>query len=160
MSPINRLQPVFVEAIPSVLRAGHLYISKRYRTAVHLCCCGCGLEVVTPLNPAKWRLTERGDTVSLYPSIGNWSFPCQSHYVITRNRVIESGSWSTERIEAERSRDRAAKLDYYNSKCEEVSKSSSSEPAHAAPVSFAKLPLEQDDSWWGRLRRRFWVGGR
>ncbi|MDH2348718.1 DUF6527 family protein [Bradyrhizobium sp. SSUT77] len=25
---------------------------------MHLCCCGCGREVVTPLAPAQWRLTS------------------------------------------------------------------------------------------------------
>ena len=160
MIRFHTLEPCFVVAIPQVLEPGVLYVSMEYGTVVHSCCCGCGREVITPLTPTDWHLSYDGEGISLWPSVGNWSFPCQSHYVITRNRVIESGSWSTERIEAERSRDRAAKLDYYNSKCEEVSKSSSSEPAHAAPVSFAKLPLEQDDSWWGRLRRRFWVGGR
>ncbi|MDH2356437.1 DUF6527 family protein [Bradyrhizobium sp. SSUT112] len=25
---------------------------------MHLCCCGCGREVVTPLTPAQWRLTS------------------------------------------------------------------------------------------------------
>ena len=32
-------------------------------TAPHFCCCGCGCEVVTPLNPAKWRLAEEGQFV-------------------------------------------------------------------------------------------------
>lgn len=31
--------------------------------------------MVTPLNPAKWGLTEVNGTVSLNPSVGNWSFP-------------------------------------------------------------------------------------
>src|SRR3546814_4876362 len=86
-----------VETIPTRLQAGELYISKRYRTSVHLCCCGCGLEVVAPLNPAKWQLTEyRDGSVSLFPSIGNWSFPCRSHYWIERSRVRWSHAMRSE----------------------------------------------------------------
>jgi hypothetical protein len=97
----------FVDFIPERLSEGYLYISKRYRTASHLCCCGCKLEVVTPLNPAKWRLTEHPDgTVSLTPSIGNWSFPCQSHYFVTRSRIEWAGAFSLREIAAVQSRDR------------------------------------------------------
>lgn len=38
----------FVEEIPEPLADGILYISIPFTTAVHKCCCGCGLEVVTP----------------------------------------------------------------------------------------------------------------
>src|SRR5215813_9009199 len=105
MSRQTHLQAEFVEFIPDRLEPGNLYISRQYSTAVHLCCCGCGLEVVTPLNPAKWRLMESKGSVSLYPSIGNWSFPCQSHYWITKGRVEWAGTLSPERIAAIRSRD-------------------------------------------------------
>jgi Family of unknown function (DUF6527) len=106
MSRVSRLQPNFVECIPERLGPGVLYISRRYSTAAHLCCCGCGLEVVTPLNRAKWRITERRGTVSLTPSIGNWSFPCKSHYWINGNRVRWAGVLSAEMIAAVRVRDR------------------------------------------------------
>ncbi|WP_353963011.1 DUF6527 family protein [Streptomyces sp. NBC_00365] len=39
--------------------------------------CGCGRKVVTPLAPQEWKLTLDGVSVSLHPSIGNWSFPLQ-----------------------------------------------------------------------------------
>jgi hypothetical protein len=88
----NALRPEFVKLIPDRMDEGVLYISRRYRTASHLCCCGCGLEVVTPLNPAKWALSEHPNRgVSLMPSIGNWGFPCKSHYYIINNRV----SWAS-----------------------------------------------------------------
>lgn len=160
MIRFHSLEPRFVVTIPQALEPGVLYVSMEYGTVVHSCCCGCGLEVITPLTPTDWKLSYDGEGISLWPSVGNWSFPCQSHYVITRNRAIESGRWSTERIEAERSRDSAAKHDYYDSKNEEVSESSSNEPTHAASVSSAKAPIEQYDSWWGRFRRRLGVGGR
>jgi len=106
MNRISCIQSKFVEFIPEHLEAGVLYVSRRYATASHLCCCGCGLEVVTPLNPAKWRLTERDGAVSLAPSIGNWSFPCKSHYWITGNHVRWAGAMSPEMIATVKARDR------------------------------------------------------
>ena len=55
---------------------GILYVSMEYATATHLCACGCGLTVVTPISPTDWQISYNGRTVSLYPSIGNRSFPC------------------------------------------------------------------------------------
>lgn len=98
--------PIFVEFIPERLDEGVLYISRRYSTASHACCCGCGLEVVTPLNRAKWRLCERGGAVSLTPSIGNWNFPCKSHYWVDRNRVVWAGRFSEAMIARARERDK------------------------------------------------------
>jgi len=98
----------FVDYIPEKLDDGVLYVSVRYATAAHLCCCGCGNEVTTPLSPAKWSVTFDGQTVSLDPSIGNWSFRCQSHYWIDHNRVVWAPRWSKERIAAGRAADKAA----------------------------------------------------
>jgi hypothetical protein len=89
---------VFVEFIPEQLEPGVLYVSRRYSTASHLCCCGCGLKVVTPLNPAKWRLIDRNGTISLHPSIGNWGFPCKSHYWIEGSSVRWAGAMSKSQI--------------------------------------------------------------
>jgi hypothetical protein len=98
----------FVESAPDNLRAGVLYISTKYASAIHKCCCGCGNEVVTPLSPVEWSLTFDGETVSLEPSIGNWDFPCRSHYWITRNKVTTSYPWSQKRIDTSRAKDQAA----------------------------------------------------
>ncbi len=106
MTRIEQIRPESVEFIPENLEPGILYVSRRYSTASHLCCCGCGMEVVTPLNPAKWGLTEVNGTVSLNPSVGNWSFPCKSHYWISSNRVQWAGAMSAERIAAVKARDR------------------------------------------------------
>ena len=106
MTRISQLTPKFVEYIPERPALGILYVSRRYATAVHLCCCGCGSEVVTPLNPAKWRLTEDSGTVSLHPSIGNWSLPCQSHYWITGSRVRWAAAMAPGIIAAVKARDR------------------------------------------------------
>lgn len=106
MSGTNLLTPSFVEFIPDELEEGVIYISRRYSTASHLCCCGCGREVVTPLNPAKWRFSEKDGKVSLTPSVGNWSFPCQSHYWINGNRVSWAPGMAPEVIAAVQARDR------------------------------------------------------
>jgi hypothetical protein len=89
----------FVEFIPEQLEEGVLYISIPYATAQHLCLCGCSYTVVTPLSLKRWRLTFDGETVSLWPSIGNWSFDCQSHYWIERNQVRWSRRFSQREIE-------------------------------------------------------------
>lgn len=82
------MRPEFVELAPSTLLPGVLYISERFKTAMHLCPCGCGEKVVTPLSPARWLLIRHGDTVSLHPSIGNWGYACHSHYFIRRNKIV------------------------------------------------------------------------
>lgn len=102
---LARIRHEFVEFVPEQLEAGVLYVSRRYRTASHLCCCGCGLEVVTPLNNAKWQASERGGKVWLSPSIGNWSFPCRSHYWIEGGRIRWDSLMSAEAIAAVRRRD-------------------------------------------------------
>jgi len=93
-----KLKHVFLDNIPDNLEDGILYISIKYATAIHKCCCGCGNQVVTPLSPVDWKLIFDGETVSLYPSIGNWNFTCQSHYWIQENEVIWSRKWSRREI--------------------------------------------------------------
>jgi len=96
-----------VVSFPPVMEDGVLYISEEYETAGHKCCCGCGEKVITPLNPAKWRLTKSPNgAVSLYPSVGNWKFACQSHYWIRENRVIAAGMMSKQKIAAVKERDK------------------------------------------------------
>jgi hypothetical protein len=83
----NSLKPKFVGFMPNELEEGILYISLEYCTASHLCACGCGSKVVTPLSKSYWTLHFDG-TVSLTPSIGNYEYRCKSHYYITSNQVI------------------------------------------------------------------------
>lgn len=106
------IKPVFVDIIPDRLEEGILYICERYNTAIHKCCCGCGEEVVTPLTPADWSVRKSGETVSLMPSIGNWSFVCKSHYYIHQNQVIWAAEFSKKQIERVRKRDKADKKAY------------------------------------------------
>jgi hypothetical protein len=99
----------FVEYIPGALEDRVVYVSIPFATSVHKCMCGCGKQVVTPLTPTDWKLTFDGDTISLDPSIGNWSFDCRSHYWITRDRVKWSYTWSRTEIERGRESDRLEK---------------------------------------------------
>jgi len=78
----------FVKSIPNELDDGKLYVSVEYGSVIHKCCCGCEEKVITPLSPKDWQLMFNGDSISLYPSIGNWNFPCQSHYWIRENRIV------------------------------------------------------------------------
>lgn len=105
MTRINSLEHKFVDHIPDILDDGVLYVSIPFATAVHRCCCGCGSEVVTPLDPTDWRMTFDGKSISLYPSIGNWSFDCQAHYCIHRNQVRWARRLSKDEIEEGRARD-------------------------------------------------------
>jgi hypothetical protein len=97
-------QPEFAEYIPSGVEPGILYVSLKYATAVHLCACGCGRKVVTPLSPVGWRLTFDG-TVSIHPSIGNWQYPCRSHYFIRSNQVVWARRLTPDQIKASQRRD-------------------------------------------------------
>src|SRR5690242_6339020 len=90
----------FVEFIPEELDESTLYVSMRFATLSHLCACGCKSKVVTPLKPTDWKLTFDGKTITLYPSIGNWSFPCRSHYWIKNSWVQWAENWSQERVES------------------------------------------------------------
>jgi Family of unknown function (DUF6527) len=114
MSRTDTLRPEFVEFIPAALEGGILYISRKYKTASHLCCCGCRNKVVTPLNPSGWKVVERGGEVSLHPSIGNWGFPCQSHYWIRGNRIDWAPKWSRREIREGRMNDRLAQQRYFD----------------------------------------------
>jgi hypothetical protein len=108
------IEPAFVEFIPTELEQGKLYISMLYATTMHLCACGCGCgnKVVLPLSPAEWQLYFDGESISLTPSIGNWQFPCRSHYWIKKNEVRWAGRWTDSQIAAGRQRDAKA-LDAY-----------------------------------------------
>lgn len=104
---IKTLVPEYVKHVPESLSEGVLYISEEFETAGHLCCCGCGEEVFTPLNKAQWTLSKnrQKDTVSLYPSIGNWKYACRSHYWIENNVVIDAGAMSQKTIDTVIKRD-------------------------------------------------------
>jgi hypothetical protein len=107
------LQHKFVEFLPDKLEAETLYVSIPYATAAHKCCCGCDRDVVTPISPTDWRLIFDGRTVSLEPSIGNWAFPCRSHYWIKQGKVVWAGAWSEQEVLEGKLRDKIAKVRYF-----------------------------------------------
>ena len=135
----------FVEFIPEVLEENVLYISIQYATASHKCCCGCGIEVVTPLSPTDWSLFFDGKTVSLEPSIGNWGFPCCSHYWISHNQVHWAGHWSQKKIEAGRKKDALRKKIYFDSKLS---------PVEAEEKEKSKTRKKGKTGIWQSIKRR------
>jgi hypothetical protein len=139
MKPRVQFTHKFVEFIPAEVEERTLYVSVEYATATHKCACGCGNKVVTPLTPKDWTLSYDGETVSLDPSIGNWSFPCQSHYWLRGDQAEWAPQWSKREIKAGREADRERTKEYYARKS----------PAPAAPVRPATR--------WERVRR-WWSG--
>lgn len=85
----RQFQPLFVDNVPASLKEEVLYICLPYRTMSHLCACGCGRRIVTPLRPARrgWTFSYDGENASVYPSVGLAKLPCKSHYIIDQGRV-------------------------------------------------------------------------
>lgn len=133
----------FVQFIPEELQEGTIYVSIRFATVAHLCACGCKTKVVTPLKPTDWKLTFDGKTVSLHPSVGNWAFPCRSHYWIGNNQVQWADDWSDARIEANREYDRHAKDRYFS----EIEGGSRNTPDAGSSI---PKPATKP-TWWKRL---------
>lgn len=116
---MKTLRHRFVDLIPDEVEEDIVYVSIKHRTAIHKCCCGCGEEVVTPLSPAGWQVTFNGETISLYPSIGNWNSKCQSHYFITNDKVEWARKWSAKRIAKKKVDDEKDRQDYYDKGAEQ-----------------------------------------
>lgn len=152
---MSELRPEFVEFIPLVLETGVLYISERYHTASHLCACGCGEKVVTPLTPAGWTLTCHDGCASLYPSIGNWNYACHSHYWILRNAIVWSDRMTRRRIAQVQKRDRQDTARWVAQR-NRTKIDVATTPAGKLEV---ESPSASPDSLWGRwstrLRRFF-----
>lgn len=140
--PIRR---EFVDFIPREMEPDTLYIAMEFATASHRCFCGCGAEVVTPLSPVGWQLYFDGEVVSLTPSVGSWSLPCQSHYWIRRDRVEWAGAMSPAEIAQVRARDRRDVQRHYDG---------APSPAAAEPVVSVQQPAKRK-TLWDHLAR-FW----
>jgi len=110
---IATFRPALVDAVPDRLDEGVLYISLKYKTVLHKCACGCGNEVVTPLGPTDWTLSEVSGRISLWPSVGSWNLPCRSHYWIRHNAVAWDVPWSNDMIAAARTREREIKQRHF-----------------------------------------------
>lgn len=106
-----RLQQV--EFMPKELEQGVLYVSEEYHTAAHLCACGCGVKVRTPLGPTEWTFANTPNGPSLFPSIGNWQQSCQSHYWINKGQIRWANQWTPKQIIAGRQAEQARRSVYY-----------------------------------------------
>src|SRR5262245_66537482 len=102
MQKLTQIELVRVRYVPTTLEPGRLYVSEEFGAAVHLCACGCGSKVSTPLGPTEWTLQETAGGPSLRPSVGNWQFPCKSHYWISKGGIVWSDEWTPEQIAAGR----------------------------------------------------------
>ena len=147
MKPPRRIQHEFVNLTPKSLEEGVLYVSVEYGSAIHKCFCGCGIKVATPFTPTDWKLTFDGDTVSLWPSVGNWDLPCRSHYVIKRNFVHWAGDMTQEEIKGGRDTDRRRKAAYYGG----MPLDSAAAPL---PEPVALPSMKKPSIWWRLFGKR------
>lgn len=103
-----------VHYMPNNLEFGVLYVSEEFGTAAHLCACGCGSKIRTPLGPTEWQVEETRTGPCLYPSVGNWQQACQSHYWIDRGEVIWADKWTPEQIARGRMAEEDRRRVYYD----------------------------------------------
>ena len=102
-----------VDLMPAQLDSGVLYYSEKYKIAIHLCACGCGTKIKTPIHPAAWSVVETSDGPTLNPSVGNWQEECKSHYVIERGEAIPYRRWSHEEITEGRRAEQERREQYF-----------------------------------------------
>ncbi len=148
------LTPEFVEYIPRQLDDGALYVSIPYCTAVHKCACGCGNKVVTPISPADWQILFDGEAVSLFPSVGNWEFPCQAHYWIRSNRVIRAKPCTPEQIARGRAREDRARREYFARRSGDIDPSVEQPQTRTIPDRFRAILFQRiaKRRWWRSAR--------
>ena len=103
-----------VHYMPKELKPGVLYVSEEFGAAAHLCACGCGSKIRTPLGPTEWSLEQSDRGPTLRPSVGNWQQACQSHYLIYRGEIIWAGKLTPEQIAAGRSDEENRRVAYYD----------------------------------------------
>lgn len=147
MSKSTVLQHKFVESVPRQLEPDTLYVSIRFATVIHQCCCGCGMRMVTPLSPSQWSVTFDGQTISLHPSIGNWSSPCRSHYWIRENKVIWARDITADQVRKVEQRDIAANRAVFD----KVQPSGPKANSTSTPSNANSLPpIPKAKRWWSR----------
>jgi hypothetical protein len=115
---MNNIKLQRVHHMQVKLESGILYVSEEFEIAAHLCACGCGNKIVTPLGPTDWSFKVEKGKPTLYPSIGNWQLPCQSHYWIRKGKIEWSYQWSKEQIESGRKREMELRKSHYEKKPE------------------------------------------
>lgn len=103
-----------VHYMPKELKPGVLYVSEEFGAAAHLCACGCGSKIRTPLGPTEWALEETDGGPTLRPSVGNWQQACQSHYLIYRGEIVWCEKWTPEQIATGRRGEEARRRAYFD----------------------------------------------
>lgn len=151
-----RFRHEVVGSIPEVLKPNILYVTKDGDVAGHLCACGCGREVITPLSTTDWSVSFERQGATLFPSIGNWAFPCRSHYFISDGAVVWARAMSAKAIAEGRRRDKARKQRHYelqaslqSTPASQAAKASPNPPAPA--VTAVSNPRGNGRAWWRRL---------
>jgi len=99
--------------MPKELQPGALYVSEEFGTAAHLCACGCGAKIRTPLGPTEWTVKNTRDGPTLWPSVGNWQQRCQSHYYIRRGEILWCKKLTAKQIAAGRADEEKRRKAYY-----------------------------------------------
>ncbi|MEZ4977362.1 MAG: DUF6527 family protein [Flavobacteriaceae bacterium] len=84
-----------------------------------------------------------GESVSLKPSIGNWSYDCQSHYWITKDEIRWSTSWTKEEIDSVRKHEISERQSYFENK------KPVEEELENVPI--AQEKFDKNRSWLSRL---------
>ena len=110
---INAFRLESVQYIPKSLEPGVLYVAVEFDVAIHLCACGCGSKVTTPLGPTEWKVTDNNGLPTLRPSVGSWQLPCRSHYLITAGRTKWAGQWCEAQILAGRKDEERRRNEHY-----------------------------------------------
>lgn len=103
-----------VHYMPKELKPGVLYVSEEFGTAAHLCACGCGAKIRTPLGPTEWAFEETDSGPTLRPSVGNWQQACQSHYWIYCGEFIWAKKWTPKQIASARCDEEERRRAYYD----------------------------------------------
>lgn len=108
MPRIDSLTVKFMETFDKdELEPGVVYISLKYGCTKHLCCCGeCGWETHMSIRSFEgdentpqrqeddtlwsngWSCSVKDGKVTFGPSVGNFQFPCKSHYWIQDGKVV------------------------------------------------------------------------
>jgi len=84
-----RMETVYVDRLPmkSEMEAEKVYMAENKTQATHLCPCGCGTEILTPLGRGGYRALENSDeSLTISPQIEH--SPCSNNYKLYKGYVI------------------------------------------------------------------------
>lgn len=142
-----RFKHKVVDSIPERMESNVMYITADGDVAGHLCACGCGREVITPLSPTDWSVEVNRRGFSLSPSVGNWAFPCRSHYFLRSSAVVWAGDMSDFAIEQGRRRSKARKQAYYEVHEEVLPASLASRPPNTSKLDESRPSTVKTSAW-------------